>query len=199
MDESKPTPGTPIRMADAIRYRDGLMIALLAFIPLRRKNLAALEIGQHLIREGDGWFIIVPRTEIKKNSSSVEAAIPELLVPYLATYLETIRPRMLRRPTCNALWVSPSGGALSYSAIWPIVTRHTVRRLGIRIAPHDGRDAGATTWAIAAPDQIGIARDLLGHSDLRTTRHYNRARGIEASRAHALVIKGLRRRQRRAR
>ena len=29
MDESKPTPGAPIRMADAIRYRDGLMIALL--------------------------------------------------------------------------------------------------------------------------------------------------------------------------
>ena len=52
----------------------------------------------------------------------------------------------------------------------------------------------ATTWAIAAPDQIGVARDLLGHSDLRTTtRHYNRARGIEASRAHALVIKGMRR------
>ena len=62
------------------------------------------------------------------------------------------------------------------------------------------RDAGATTWAIAAPDQIGVARDLLGHSDLRTTtRHYNRARGIEASRAYALVIKGMRRKRYRAR
>jgi integrase/recombinase XerD len=200
MDESKPTPGIPIRMADAIRYRDGLMIALVAFILLRRKNLAALEIGRHLIREGDGWFVIVPRTETKKNSSSVEVAIPELLVPYLATYLEIIRPRMLRRPTCNALWVSPCGGALRYSAIWPIFIRHTARRLGIRIAPHDGRDAAATTWAIAAPDQIGVARDLLGHSDLRTTtRHYNRARGIEASRAYALVLKGMRRKQYRTR
>ena len=66
-------------MADAIRYRDGLMIALLAFIPLRRKNLAALEIGRHLIREGDGWFVIVPRTEIKKSTSSIEVAIPEFL------------------------------------------------------------------------------------------------------------------------
>ena len=194
MDECKPVPSAPIRMADAIRYRDGLMIALLGFIPLRRKNLAALEIGRHLVREGDGWFVIVPRTEIKKNSSSVEVAIPKLLEPYLATYLDIIRPWMLRRPTCNALWVSPSGGALTYSAIWRIVTRHTARRLGIRIAPHDARDAGATTWAIAAPDRIGVARDLLGHSDLRTTtKHYNRARGIEASRAHALVIEGLRR------
>ncbi len=169
MDESLPLASTSIRMADAIRYRDGLMIALLAFIPLRRKNLAALEIGRHLIREGDGWFVVVPRTEIKKNSSSIEVAIPELLTPYLADYLDIVRPRMLRRPTCNALWVSPCGDALGYSAIWRIFTRHTVSRLGIHIAPHDVRDAGATTWAIAAPDQIGVARDLLGHSDLRTT------------------------------
>jgi hypothetical protein len=42
MDESLPTASTSFRMADAILYRDGLMIALLAFIPLRRKNLAAL-------------------------------------------------------------------------------------------------------------------------------------------------------------
>jgi integrase/recombinase XerD len=194
MDES--LPNTSIRMADAIRYRDGLMIALLGFRPLRRKNLAALEIGRHLIREGDGWFLIVPRTEVKKGTSAIEFAIPEFLSPYLATYLDVVRPRMLRRPTCNALWVSPCGDALTYSAIWPIFIRHTVRRLGIHIAPHDTRDAAATTWAVAAPDQIGVARDLLGHSDLRTTtRHYNRARGVEASRAYALVIKGMRRKQ----
>ena len=201
MDESKPTPGTPMRLADAISYRDGLMIALLGFIPqLRRKNLAALEIGRHLVREGEAWLVIVPRTETKKNSSSIDVAIADLLTPYLATYLDVVRRRMLRHPTCNALWVSPCGGALSYSAIWRIFTRHTARRLGIRIAPHDARDAGATTWAIAAPDQIGVARDLLGHRDLRTTtRHYNRARGVEASRAHALVIKAMRRKQHRTR
>ena len=71
-------------------------------------------------------------------------------------------------------------------------------RLGFRITPHDARDAAATTWAISAPDQIGVARDLLAHSDLRTTiRHYNRARGIEASRAYSQVIAGMRRRQNR--
>ena len=198
MDESQPAPGVPIRMADAIRYRDGLMIALLAFIPLRRKNLAALEIGRHIIREGNDWLVNVPQAETKTDTA-IDFTIPERLGPYLATYLKIIRPRMLRRPNCNALWVSLCGGALTYSAIWLIITRHTARRLGIRIAPHDGRDAGATTGAIAAPDQIAVARDLLGHSDLRTTTIYNRARGIEASRAHALVIKGMRRKQFRAR
>jgi integrase/recombinase XerD len=140
MDESLPTASTSIRMADAIRYRDGLMFALLAFIPsLRRKNVAALEIGRHLIRQGDGWFVIVPRTETKKNSSSIEVAIPQLLAPYLAAYLDIVRPRMLQHPTCNALWVSPSGGALGYSAIWRIFSRHTLSRLGIHISSLDTR------------------------------------------------------------
>jgi len=51
MAESKISPNKPITMADAIRYRDGLMIALLAQIPLRPTNAAALEIGRDVINE----------------------------------------------------------------------------------------------------------------------------------------------------
>jgi integrase/recombinase XerD len=65
MGESKPKPTGPLSKKDAVQYRDGLMIALLAFVPLRRKNLAALEIGRHLVREGDSWFIIIPGEEAK--------------------------------------------------------------------------------------------------------------------------------------
>jgi integrase len=195
MSESKIVPGTPVRMADAIRYRDGLMIALLGFIPLRHKNFAAIEIGRDLVKEGENWFIAIP-PEDTKTKAGMDFLFPEVLQPHLVMYLDHVRPRMLRWPGCKALWVSPKGGRLSYSAVGPVVTRHTTQRLGIRISPHDARDAAATTWAIAVPDQIGIARDLLTHADLRTTtRHYNRARGIEASRAHARLLAKLRRRR----
>ena len=195
MNESKIVPGTPVKMADAIRYRDGLMIAVLGFIPVRHKNFAAIQIGRDLVREGENWFIAIP-PEDTKTKIPLDFEVPELLQPRLERYIDHVRPRMLRRPTCNALWVSAKGGALSYSAVGPVFTRHTTRRLGIRITPHDARDAAATTWAIAAPDQIGVARDLLTHSDLRTTRHYNRARGIEASRTHAQLLAKIRRRRR---
>ena len=70
----------------------------------------------------------------------------------------------------------------------------------MRITPHDARSAAATTWAVADPDQILVARDLLAHSDLRTTtKYYNRAKGIEASRAHAHVIAALRKQIRQSR
>jgi integrase len=167
------------------------MIALLAFMPLRRKNLAALEIGRHVIRCGELWVINVPGTETKTGSAS-EFVVPEFLAPYLATYLDLVRPRMLRRPSC-ALWVSRKGGALDYSAIGNIISQHSTERLGVRLAPHDVRDAAATTWAIAMPAQINVARDLLAHAHIRTThKHYIRRIGIEASRAYAKQIGEIR-------
>jgi integrase/recombinase XerD len=159
MDESRSSPKTTIRMADAVRYRDGLMIALVAFIPLRRKN-KVIEIGRHLLQEGDDWFIIIPREE-SKTRTPIEFAIPEFLGPYLASYLSVVRPRMLKDPRCKALWVSAKGGGLSYSAIWGVLTRHTERRLGVRIAPHDVRDAAATTWAIAARIKLALRATFL--------------------------------------
>jgi integrase len=197
MDESTPTLDTPISIDDAVRYRDGLMFMFLAFRPLRRKNLAAIEIGRHLFWEGGRWFIKIPSEETK-TKKPVEFAVPELLASYLAVYLEAVRPRMHPYPTCAALWLNTKGSALAYAAIGDIISRRSTERLGYRITPHDARDAAATTWAISAPDQIGVARDLLTHSDLRTTtRYYNRARGIEASRAHSQVIAGIRRKQNR--
>jgi integrase len=193
MDESQPPLGTPIGRMDALRYRDGLIIAFLAFVPIRRKNLTALEIGRHLIREGDRWFVIIPR-EDAKTGTAIEFPIPDLLESYLAFYLEVVRHRLLCGPTCAALWVNSKGGRLSYLSIGRIIGGRSKDRLGVHITPHDARDAAATTWALAAPDQIGVARDLLAHRDLRTTiKHYNRAKGVEASRAYRQVIDGMRR------
>jgi integrase/recombinase XerD len=193
MDESEATAGNAISLDDAICYRDGLMIAFVALMPIRPKNLTALEIGRHLVREGDGWFVIIPGEEAK-TGTPIDFPVPEILEPYLAIYLDSVRPRMLRRPGCAALWVgSQSGGPLSYGSVAYAFRRHSTSRLGFRISPHDARDAAATTWALFAPEKIGVARDLLTHSDLRTTiKHYNRARGIEASRAHCRVIAGMR-------
>jgi integrase/recombinase XerD len=131
MEESMPAPGTPLSLGNAIRYRDGLMFALPAFIPLRPKNLHDLETGRHIVREGDAWFVIIPREETK-TGTPIEFSIPELLKSYLVTYLEIVRPRMLGRQTCTALWLNRFGGALSYTAIGLIFSRHSTSRLDDR-------------------------------------------------------------------
>jgi integrase len=197
MEERKISADKPIPIADAVRFRDGLMIALLAQVPLRPRNSAALEIGRDVIKQDDNWSIVISPDDTKTRTY-LDFEIPDSIRGHFATYLALVRPRMLRRSGCRALWVSPKGGPLSYSAFWPVFARHTIERLGFRVTPHDVRDAAATLWAIARPEQVGISRDLLAHADLRTTaKHYNRARGIEASRAHSRVIARLRRKSRR--
>jgi integrase/recombinase XerD len=199
MDQSRPPLGSSISRTDALLYRDGLIFALLAFVPLRRKNLTALEIGRHLVREGDRWFVLSPREETKTGMAT-EFQIPELLESYLAFYLDVVRQRLLCNATCAALWVNSKGGSLSYLSIGRIISGHSRDRLGVHITPHDARDAAATTWALAAPDQIGVARDLLAHRDLRTTiKYYSRAKGVEASRAYRQIIDRTRGKQKVAR
>jgi integrase len=199
INESLPPLGTPISRTDASRYRDGLIFVFLAFIPIRPKNLSELDIERHLVHEGERWFVIIPR-ENAKTGTAIESPIPELLKSYLTFYLDVVRQRLLCGPVCTALWVNSQGGPLSYVLIYRMISRHSKDRLGVHITPHDARDAAATTWAVAAPDRIGVARDLLAHRDLRTTiQHYNRARGIEATREYRQIIAGMRRKQHRHR
>jgi integrase len=188
MDQNAPQ-GERITLSQAISYRDGLMIALLAFAPLRRKNLVSLEIGRHIIGESNDRYVVIPAFETKTRTP-IEFAIPALLISYLDIYLAVVRPRLLKNPLCQALWISPRGEALHYGAIGNIVARHSFSLLGIRLTPHDTRDAAATTWALADPSKIGTATDLLSHANGKTMqKHYNRARGVEASRAYAEIVR----------
>ena len=104
---------------------------------------------------------------------------------------------MLQRPSCPALWASAKGGGICYGAIGQIVSQRLTKYFGFRVTLHDIRDAALTTWAIFAPDQIGVASELLGHRDRRSDKHYNRARGIQASRTYSQLIAGIRKNQKR--
>ena len=51
----------------AFQYRDGLIILLLALIPLRRRTLTALRVGKHLVRAGNAWMLDIPREDTKTD------------------------------------------------------------------------------------------------------------------------------------
>ena len=51
--------------AQAVEYRDGLIVALLALIPIRRRTLAALRIGKHLVKSGQLWALDIPAVDTK--------------------------------------------------------------------------------------------------------------------------------------
>jgi integrase len=168
----------------AIAYRNGLIIALLSRRPVRRRNLAALRIGRHLVQSGGRWHIVF-RADETKNRQPYEATVPERLQPYLERYLSEIRPRFLGAAEHDGLWASAKGGPMTETAIYEQVSKRTKAAFGKAINLHLFRDIAVTEIAYKDPARIGIARDLLGHSDLRAVdRHYNQASQIRAGRAY---------------
>ena len=76
-----------------IRYRDGLIIALLIACPVRIKNLANLVIGQHLVFDGDAYRLKLSAAETKAGRPYLGSVPPEL-TPYIDGWLQVRRPSL---------------------------------------------------------------------------------------------------------
>jgi integrase/recombinase XerD len=176
------------RLDRACQYRDGMLIALLAYRPLRRRSLAELRLDTHLRRIGSG-YVLALQGENTKSGQAFEFPVPKPLAPYLTRYLEHYRLLFPHRQDEQALWLSGKGGALTGHAIYVRMCRRTETAFGTAINPHLFRDIAATTIAREAPEQLLVARDLLTHASVDTTlRHYAQAQSVMAARALAAAF-----------
>jgi integrase/recombinase XerD len=171
--------------------RDGLIIALLALVPLRRGNLLSLAMGTCLIKNADQWTILITSKK-SKNHDTLEYALPEMLVPHLQAYLEVHRPVLTKQvnrwkaDTGNHLWVSSHGSPMTEMAIYDAIAKRTKAAFGTAINPHLFRDEAATALAIHDPAHVRSAAPLLGLRQLSTTeRYYQQAQSLEAQREFA--------------
>ena len=177
----------------ATRFRDGLIIALLAARPLRRKNLCALRLGHHLARRGAIFWIDIPGEETK-NGRPIEVPLPEELSRAMERYLREYRPVLAQGRSLDCLWVSSRAKPMHEVSVYCQVRRLTKETFGTPINPHLFRDAAATTLAIEDPEHVRIASQMLGHGSVRVTeRHYNQARMIEAARRYQEGVRARRR------
>ena len=183
-------------LSAAVLHRDGLLIALLALVPLRRRNLAGLLIGRNMVDINGTWLIALDAAEMKTHAP-IEIGWPEELAAPLFTYLTVHRPLLSSRvgrwskPIDSALWVSSHGSPMTEMGIYLRVRQHTRGAFGVAINPHLFRDAAATTLAIADPENVRVAAPLLGHRTFTTTeRHYQQAKSLEAHRQYIAALFG---------
>jgi integrase/recombinase XerD len=151
---------------DKIRYRDGLMIMLWALRPERRRAFTQIRIGQQLCRVGDEWWLIFAAKERKPGRQS-QRTVPRKVAPFLERYLEEVRPQFPDADNHDALWLSSKGGPLSPASISKLVAKRTEAAFGQRIPPHRFRHCAASTVAVSAPGEIGVAARLLDHTSLK--------------------------------
>lgn len=176
-----------------ICQRDGLMIALLALLPIRRRAFCELTLGQSLFVTEDE-IIISLSDEMTKTGVPWEATVPLQVAPTLRRYVEEVRPALLARGNAchDILWVGIRGEIMGQDYIGSRIGDVTLKLTGKRIPPHFFRDAAATTLARLSPESARLIRPVLAHSGFRTAeRHYIHAQTIDAGRDYAAVVERL--------
>ena len=194
IDEAARDDLTPRQAATL--HRDGLLIAFLSLVPLRRKNLARLTLGVNLIDLDGAWLLVLEEAETKTRQLH-EALWPEDLVAPLRLYLDTHRPHLASltgrwaKSVGDLLWVSSDGSPMTEMAIYDRIRTHTKAAFGAALNPHLFRDAAATTLAIADPEHVRVAAPLLGHRTFATTeKYYQQATAMQAHRTYVAVVFG---------
>jgi integrase len=160
-----------VSKACALQYRDGLIILLLALIPLRRRTLTALRVGKQLVRAGNAWMLDIPR-EDTKTDEPLEFLLCETLSRRIDLYLERFRGRIPNSAKHNGLWVSNKGNPMAGGTIYDMVIRRTRKALGFGVTLHRFRHAALTFWSIHDPANIRAGKNLLGHRSFGTTEEF---------------------------
>ena len=152
-----------ISKARAFAYRDGLIIALLALIPLRSRTLVALRIGKQLVKTGALWALDIPAADTKTRRP-LDYPISEELCLRIDLYLQRFRCRIPGVGTHTAPWASNKGRPMSAIGIYNAVRRRTKKAFGFEVGLHRFRHAAASFWSIRDPVNVRGAKVLLGQA-----------------------------------
>jgi site-specific recombinase XerD len=181
------------KLSQARMFRNGLMIALLAYCPIRLKNFAALEIGRSFVNVDGTWWIVLTAAETKEKRAD-ERPVPDELTNSIERYLEIYRPILAGgKAETNALWFAINCKPMSYASMGELIAETTRMTIGVAISPHLFRTAGVTTLAIRAGDKPHAGSALLHHGPNGPQENYNRASSITAGRSLAATNRGYRR------
>jgi integrase/recombinase XerD len=184
----------------AVKFRDGVIIALLALRPIRRKNATALAIGVHVIRTSNGWRLFLPAAEVK-NRQEYDTDIPAEVGTLLDHYLDVYRPILLAagahtgQPLVSPfLWVSNTGRPLIPNNLSKQVSARTAKAFGKSVPPHFFRDSAMTTWAMDLPTQVRGGIHVLGNRSFAVAEGaYNMAGSSNAASKLQRALSTLRR------
>lgn len=180
----------PLRPRDALKWRNGLLVALLACHAPRRRTLATLTLGTNFKRNDTG-FAVWASGEDMKAGRSCAFRVSCLLNEVITGYLELARPQFPNGddPTTGPLWLTSSGRALGPQGIKSAVAAITETQTGQRITPHRFRHAAMTTMATADGFDARHGQAFLDHRRPEISeQYYNLASQLDAGRAYAKLL-----------
>jgi integrase/recombinase XerD len=145
--------------------RDRAMLELLYACGLRASEALALSVDD--VNLGAGY---VTATGKGNRQRLVPMGAPAL--DWVRRYLETARPRLVKRADPGTLFLSRRGRRLSRQALWGML-KTSARRAGVRadVFPHALRHSFASHLLEGGADLRSV-QAMLGHADISTTQIY---------------------------
>ncbi|WP_436870785.1 site-specific tyrosine recombinase XerD [Staphylococcus arlettae] len=146
-------------------YRDRTILELLYATGMRVTELIDLEVENVNLIMG---FIKV----FGKGGKERIVPLGDTVIGYLSTYLETVRPQLLKTTVTNALFLNLHGKPLSRQGIWKMIKQNGIKaNINKTLTPHTMRHSFATHLLENGAD-LRAVQEMLGHSDISTTQLY---------------------------
>lgn len=175
----------------ALLAQSAAAIALQLVIPLRKSNLAALDIESNFISNRNGVYLVIAETEVK-NREAVNFEIPNFALKVITWYIRDYRPHLLNGPS-TALFPGRGGNHKSANTLGEQICAAIRTFTGLEFNPHLFRHAAGKIFLDANPGNYEVVRQLLRHRSITTTTSaYSGAETRRAGLLHANLIEDLR-------
>jgi integrase len=166
-----------------VQIRDAALIGIFAELAPRARAMHSLTL-RHLLRGSEGWTLRQEGPMMKDQHTVLELPLSPRIGAILDRYIAVERHELLQGQGHDALWVAVHGSPLSRTGLEKVIGTRSKARYGVTFGPHRFRTSLTTTAALVAGNRPLDASAILGHTASISLTNYNRARAIEASRAH---------------
>ena len=175
----------------ALLAQSAAAIALQLVVPLRKGNLAALDIDTHFVSNRNGVYLVIPEAEVK-NREAVNFQIPNFALDVIRWYISEYRPYLLDGPS-SALFPGRNGSCKSSATLGAQICTAIKTFTGLDFNPHLFRHVAGKIFLDANPGNYEVVRQLLRHRSISTTTSsYSGAETRRAGLLHANLIEDLR-------
>ena len=157
-----------------LKYRNGLLIAILAARAPRVTSMASLRLGTTVLRHETGYRLVFGHEDVK-TGRHIEYDTPVGLKAAIEHYVIVVRAELVTGADHGWFWVNQYGDRMSKSEISDMIQRQSKATFGQTFGPHRFRHALGTSAPLADPAHPGVAAAVLGISGRMVEQHYNRA------------------------
>jgi len=158
--------------------RDRAMLETLYATGLRVSELTGLRLME--LSLADGLVRVVG-----KGSKERVVPIGETARAALTHYLKSGRPALLGARSCEAVFATARGAAMSRQMFWKLIRRYAAKAgITAPLSPHGLRHAFATHLLNHGAD-LRVVQLLLGHADISTTQIYTHVAQQRLKELHA--------------